>query len=94
MWRNHAIDFLIRSVNQRMLRSGSGSLCDSRGGACPACIMTSEVSCCSSNLLLSRSALKGGGRPEWEAGDMADLVGYFQRRLDARDSSSGNCRSR
>lgn len=82
MWRNHAMDFLKRSVNQRMLRCGSGSLCDSRGGACPACIMTSEVSCCSSNLLLSRSALKGGGRPEWEAGDMADLIGYFDRSMD------------
>ncbi|WP_017965241.1 hypothetical protein [Rhizobium leguminosarum] len=86
MWRNHAMNFLQRSVETRMLRCGSGSLCDSRGGACPACIMTSEVSCASSNLLLSRSALKGGGRPEWEASDMPDLVGYFQRRLD--DSST------
>jgi hypothetical protein len=82
MWRNHAMDFLRRSVNSRMLRCCSGSLCDSRGGACPACIMTSEVSCSSSNLLLSRSALKGGGRPEWEASDMPDLVGYFVRALD------------
>lgn len=84
MWRNHAIDFLKRSVDLRTLRCGSGSLCDSRGGACPACIMTSDVSCMSSNLLLSRSALKGGGRPEWEASDTPDLVGFFSRSLDGR----------
>ena len=82
MWRNHAMEFLRRSVDQRMLRCGSGSLCDTRGGACPACIMTSEVSCVCSNLLLSRSVLRGGGRPEWEASDTTDLVGFFERRID------------
>ncbi len=82
MWRNHAMDFLRRSINPRMLRCGSGSLCDSRGGACPACIMVSEVSCSASNLLLSRSVLKGGPAPEWEAPGSADIVGYFGSELD------------
>lgn len=83
MWRNHALEFLRRNVDQRMLRCGSGSLCDARGGACPACIMVSEVSCISSNLLLSRSSLKGGAKPEWEAADAPDLIGYFDPELDA-----------
>jgi hypothetical protein len=82
MWRNHAMDFLRRSVDSRMLRCGSGSLCDSRGGACPACIMVSEVSCSSSNLLLSRSVLKGGPAPEWEVANSPDIVGYFDPELD------------
>ncbi|WP_226637915.1 hypothetical protein [Brevundimonas poindexterae] len=83
MWRNHALEFLRRIVDQRMLRCGSGSLCDARGGACPACIMVSEVSCISSNLLLSRSSLKGGAKPEWEDVGAPDLIGYFDPGLDA-----------
>ena len=42
MWRNNAQEFLHRALEPRMLRCGSGSLCDARGGACPACIMVSE----------------------------------------------------
>ena len=77
MWRNHSVEFLRRIIDPRNLRCGSGSLCDARGGACPACIMVSEVSCISSNLLLSRSSLRGGSKPEWEPVDAPDLVGYF-----------------
>lgn len=77
MWRNHADEFLRRAVDPRMLRCGSGSLCDIRGGACPACIMVSEVSCIASNLLLSRASLRGGRPPEWEPSDAPDLVGFF-----------------
>lgn len=77
MWRNHSAEFLRRIIDPRNLRCGSGSLCDSRGGACPACIMVSEVSCISSNLLLSRSSLRGGSKPEWEPVDAPDLIGYF-----------------
>lgn len=77
MWRNHADEFLRRALDQRMLRCGSGSLCDARGGACPACIMVSEVSCIASNLLLSRAVLKGGRGPEWEPRSAPDLVGFF-----------------
>ena len=65
-----------------MLRCGSETLCDVRGGACPACIMVSEVSCIASNLLLSRAALKGGRGPEWEPPSAPDLMGFFDQSLD------------
>lgn len=77
MWRNHADEFLRRALDPRMLRCGSGTLCDARGGACPACVMVSEVSCIASNLLLSRAVLKGGKGPEWEPRSAPDLVGFF-----------------
>ena len=81
MWRNHADEFLRRALDPRMLRCGSGSLCDVRGGACPACIMVSEINCIASNLLLSRAALKGGRGPEWEPSSAPDLVGFFDPSL-------------
>lgn len=77
MWRNHAFDFLRRMFDPRLLRCGSGTLCDSRGGACPACIMVAEVSCIGSNVLLSRSALRGGPAPLWEPQGNTPLVGFF-----------------
>jgi hypothetical protein len=77
MWRNHAHDFLYRLLDQRLLRCGSGSLCDTRGGACPACIMVSEVTCLGGNQLLSRSALKGGPAPNWEPQGSPPLIGFF-----------------
>ncbi len=81
MWRNHSGDFLRRILSTRQLRCGSGSLCDSRGGACPACIMVSEVTCIAGNHLLSRSCLRGGSAPNWEPRDSNSLVGYFDPRL-------------
>jgi hypothetical protein len=77
MWRNHSEEFLRRAIDPRTLRCGSGSLCDARGGACPACVMVSEVSCIASNLLLSRAALKGGRGPEWEPRSAPELVGFL-----------------
>lgn len=77
MWRNYAEAFLKRALDPRTLRCGSGSLCDARGGACPACVMVSEVSCIASNLLLSRAVLKGGKGPEWEPRTAPNLVGFF-----------------
>jgi hypothetical protein len=77
MWRNHAENFLQRLLDQRLLRCGSGSLCDTRGGACPGCIMVSEVTCIGANQLLSRSALKGGPAPNWEAQGSPPLTGFF-----------------
>lgn len=82
MWRNYSESFLKRALDPRTLRCGSGSLCDSRGGACPACVMVSEVSCIASNLLLSRAALKGGKGPEWEPRTAPNLVGFFDGALD------------
>lgn len=81
MWRNHSEAFLQRLLDQRLLRCGSGSLCDTRGGACPACIMVSEVTCIGGNQLLSRAALKGGPAPNWEAQDSPPLVGFFDPAL-------------
>ena len=81
MWRNHAESFLHRLLDQRLLRCGSGSLCDTRGGACPACIMVSEVTCIGANQLLSRSALKGGPAPNWEPQDSSPLTGFFNPAL-------------
>jgi hypothetical protein len=81
MWRNYSHDFLLRLLDQRLLRCGSGSLCDTRGGACPACIMVSEVTCLGGNQLLSRSALKGGPAPNWEPQGSSPLVGFFEPSL-------------
>ena len=81
MWRNYSEAFLKRALDPRTLRCGSGSLCDSRGGACPACVMVSEVSCIASNLLLSRAVLKGGKGPEWEPRSAPNLVGFFDPSL-------------
>ncbi|HVB78826.1 MAG TPA: hypothetical protein VNE82_02620 [Candidatus Binataceae bacterium] len=77
MWRNHETDFLRRLLDARLLRCGSGSLCDTRGGACPACIMVSEVTCIAANQLLSRAALRGGPAPNWEPRENEPLVGFF-----------------
>lgn len=81
MWRNYSEAFLKRALDARTLRCGSGNLCDSRGGACPACVMVSEVSCIASNLLLSRAVLKGGKGPEWEPRTAPNLVGFFDPGL-------------
>lgn len=81
MWRNHSEAFLQRILEPRLLRCGSGSLCDSRGGACPACIMLPDVTCIASNQLLSRAALKGGPPPTWEDRTNPPLVGYFDVSL-------------
>lgn len=81
MWRNYSEAFLKRALDPRTLRCGSGSLCDSRGGACPACVMVSEVNCIASNLLLSRAVLKGGKGPEWEPRSAPNLIGFFDPSL-------------
>src|SRR3546814_7124923 len=59
MWRDHNEAFLDYLVSRRELRCGSGTLCDHRGGACPACIMIPETSCIAGNQLLSRASLVG-----------------------------------
>lgn len=81
MWRNHAEDYLRRAIDPRLLRCGSGSLCDVRGGACPACIMVSETTCVASNHLLSRAALRGGPAPTWEAPNAPPIIGFFDLRV-------------
>lgn len=81
MWRNHAGAFLRRILDPRLLRCGSGTLCDTRGGACPACIMVSEVTCIAANQLLSRAALRGGPAPLWEPAEAVPLIGFFEPDL-------------
>ena len=83
MWRNHYGDFLRQILDPRLLRCGSGSLCDTRGGACPACIMVSEVTCIGANQLLSRASLRGGQGPNWEPQGSDPLVGFFDPGLSA-----------
>lgn len=79
MWRNHGQQLLDRLLWDRTLMCDSGSLCDHRGGACPACIMAPEVACIAGNNLLSRAALIGGPAPRWDAIDL-DLRGYLNFR--------------
>lgn len=79
MWRDHGITVLEQLLWERALKCDGGTLCDQRGGACPACIMAPEVACIAGNNLLCRAALNGGAPPGWDA-DREALTGYF--RLD------------
>lgn len=83
MWRDQNAAFLRYLVARRELRCGSGTLCDHRGGACPACIMIPETSCIAGNQLLSRAALVGGRAPLWDT-DQTRLRGYFEVVQDVR----------
>ncbi len=78
MWRNRHRQFLELALSPRSLRCGSGSLCDLRGGACPACIMTPDVSCIAHNQLLSRAMLAGGRAPAWEPPGVPPVIGFFE----------------
>ncbi len=63
MLRNESTAFLRYLENRTNLECGSGSLCISRGGACPDCLLIPEVSCIAQNKLLSRTLLVGKGHP-------------------------------
>lgn len=92
MWRDHNGAFLNYLVARRELRCGSGTLCDHRGGACPACVMVPETSCIAGNQLLSRAALVGGRAPLWDLNE-DQLRGYFEVVRDLRrtaDAGAGN----
>jgi hypothetical protein len=85
MWRDHNGAFLHYLISRRELRCGSGTLCDHRGGACPACVMVPETSCIAGNQLLSRAALVGGRAPLWDL-DETLLRGYFEVVHDIRSA--------
>lgn len=85
MWRDHNSAFLHYLVSRRELRCGSGTLCDHRGGACPACIVVPETSCIAGNQLLSRASLTGGRAPLWDR-NQAQLQGYFEIVHDLRNA--------
>ena len=86
MWRNHGPTVLEQLLSDRALKCDGGSLCDQRGGACPACIMAPEVTCIAGNNLLCRAALNGGVPPGWDA-DRTPLTGYF--RLANAETEAG-----
>ncbi|WP_156333482.1 hypothetical protein [Achromobacter sp. 2789STDY5608621] len=67
LWRNSNTEFLKHLGAQESLLCGSGSLCETKGGACPDCIVVPETSCIASNRLLSRSVLGGGLAPREDA---------------------------
>lgn len=77
MWRNYGVTILEDLLSDRSLRCDAGSLCDQRGGACPACIMAPEIACVTSNNLLCRAALNGGPAPGWDL-VRDELVGYLR----------------
>jgi hypothetical protein len=77
MWRNYGPTLLGELLTDRSLRCDAGSLCDQRGGACPACIMAPEVACIGGNNLLCRAVLNGGSAPSWDT-DSTPLVGYLR----------------
>lgn len=77
MWRNYGLTVLERLLADRTLKCDGGSLCDQRGGACPACIMAPEVACIGGNNLLSRAALAGGAPPGWDANENP-ITGYLR----------------
>jgi hypothetical protein len=92
MWRDHNAAFLDYLVARRELRCGSGTLCDHRGGACPACVMVPETSCTAGNQLLSRAALVGGRAPLWDT-NQAPLRGYFEVVRDLRVAADASARN-
>ncbi|QEM82693.1 hypothetical protein [Halomonas binhaiensis] len=63
LWRSRRDALLSDMLSPRATQCGSGSLCDSRGGACPDCIMIPEVSCLAGNNLLTRAVLRSGPNP-------------------------------
>lgn len=77
MWRNYGVTILEDLLSDRSLRCDAGSLCDQRGGACPACIMAPEVACVTGNNLLCRAALNGGPAPGWDL-NRGELLGYLR----------------
>lgn len=77
-WRNRHRQLLESVLSARRLRCGSGSLCDNRGGACPACIMVPDIGCIAHNQLLSRAMLAGGRAPTWDSSDDAPIRGYLE----------------
>jgi hypothetical protein len=87
MWRNQALGIFERLLSDRTLKCDSGTLCDQRGGACPACIMAPEVTCIAGNNLLSRAALNGGMPPGWDA-DRSELAGFLRIQCGATAACS------
>jgi len=90
LWRNSNTDFLEHLGSHESLQCGSGSLCETKGGACPDCIVVPETSCIASNRLLSRSVLGGGLAPREDATHAGTRIpGYLE--VIARNGKLGGC---
>jgi len=77
MWRNSGRAMLGALLDPRATQCGTGSLCTTRGGTCPDCLMVPETSCIASNKLLSRAVLRSiGGRPAFDTRSGA-IEGYL-----------------
>jgi hypothetical protein len=78
MWRNSGRALMSSLLDPRAAQCGTGSLCTTRGGSCPDCLMIPETSCIASNKLLSRAVLRGiGGRPRYDTRSTFVTPGYF-----------------
>lgn len=83
MWRNSGTALLDALLDPRSLQCGTGSLCTSRGSACPDCQMIPEVACLTNNRLLSRSVLRSiGGRPHFDK-RKGGITGYLESSAQA-----------
>ena len=86
MWRNSGRAMLGSILDPRAAQCGTGSLCTTRGGACPDCLMIPETSCIGSNKLVSRAVLRSiGGRPGFDT-----RAGAISGYLDTAASAQGN----
>jgi hypothetical protein len=78
MWRNSGRAMLGSLLDPRAAQCGTGSLCTTRGGSCPDCLMIPETSCIASNKLVSRAVLRSiGGRPNFDTRAGA-IQGYLE----------------
>ena len=79
MWRNSNVSLLRSMLRPKALLCGSGSLCSTRGGACPDCLMVPETSCIAGNTLISRAVLRtNGGRPSFDTRPDLVVKGYLE----------------
>ena len=79
MWRNSNVSLLRSMLRPKALLCGSGSLCSTRGGACPDCLMVPETSCIAGNKLISRAVLRtNGGRPSFDTRPDLVVKGYLE----------------
>jgi hypothetical protein len=85
LWRNSNTSFLRSLLRTKTLECGSGSLCVHRGGACPDCVMVPETSCVAGNNLLSRSVLRGSGRPRLDdrTGSITGFLDSVNRHIES-----------
>jgi hypothetical protein len=81
MWRNSGRAMLGSILDPRATQCGTGSLCTTRGGSCPDCLMIPETSCIAGNKLVSRAVLRSiGGRPSFDT-RVGAISGYLETEV-------------